>query len=174
MGDVRRAMFGHAPQRGVLRKLGRESSLDESATPYSVEPDCLSLVPGRPCVRPLLSVYNEVTASGTDVGYGLASGGVIGLTESASTGSLLNEVQVEQVVLDLLEPEVGNSSTGPLYLYDTADSWEAYQVPHSVPALISSDWSNPGVAPVGQFVSGSPFGFVPSTNAMTAHGLPTE
>ncbi len=70
-------------------------------------------------------------------------------------------------------------SSGTLYLYDSnVGSSYPYEVPHSVPALLSGSTSGLGVAPLAGFITGtgsnSTFGFVPSTNAMTAHGLPAE
>ena len=70
-------------------------------------------------------------------------------------------------------------SSGSLYLYDsTVGSDYPYEVPHSVPAYLSGSTSDLAVAPLAALITGSgsnsTFGFVPSTNGMTAHGLPLE
>ncbi len=53
-----------------------------------------------------------------------------------------------------------------------------YEVPHSVPAYLSGSTSGLAVAPLAALITGSgsnsAFGFIPSTNGMTAHGLPAE
>ncbi len=68
---------------------------------------------------------------------------------------------------------------GSLYLYDSrAGSDSPYEIPRSAPAYLSGPMTDAGWAPLGSYISGTGsaegFGFIPSTNAMTAHGLPTE
>ncbi len=95
------------------------------------------------------------------------------LPEEPTEGGLLGEIQTEQSAYYSL---AAYRSSGGFSLYD--DYPGVYTVPHSVPAYLSGSTPNLGAAQFGGFVSGSGsgsvFGFVPSTNAMTAHGLPDE
>ena len=102
-----------------------------------------------------------------------------GIPESATSGSLLQEFQDEQ---DGAGKLLADYSSGSIFLYDSyggywLDAGYCY-VPHTVPAYLSGLAPDVGLAPSGWPVtalsSNGPFGFVPSTNAMTAHGLPTE
>jgi hypothetical protein len=102
-----------------------------------------------------------------------------GIPESATSGSLLVEFQDEQ---DGAGKLLADYSSGSIFLYDSyggywLDAGYCY-VPHSVPAYLSGLAPDVGLAPSGWPVtapsSNAAFGFVPSTNAATAHGLPTE
>ena len=113
------------------------------------------------------------TETGASVDEGFLYGGVIGLPESASEGDLLADIGYE-VSSDQLEVEDGG-----LYLYDSrAGSDSPYEVPRSAPAYLSGPMTGAAWAPLGNYITGTGsaegFGFIPSTNAMTAHGLPTE
>ncbi len=90
-------------------------------------------------------------------------------------GKLLADIGYE-VSSDQLEVEYTDYS---LYLYDSrAGSDSPYEVPRSAPAYLSGPMTGAGWAPLGSYITGTGsaegFGFIPSTNAMTAHGLPTE
>jgi hypothetical protein len=102
-----------------------------------------------------------------------------GIPESATSGSLLVEFQDEQ---DGAGKLLADYSSGSIFLYDSyggywLDAGYCY-VPHTVPAYLSGLAPDVGLAPSGWPVtapsSNAAFGFVPSTDAATAHGLPTE
>jgi hypothetical protein len=99
---------------------------------------------------------------GSQFEEGLAIGDVTGLPETPTESSLLAEVDVELAV------------RYPIPVNDVL----IYASPRSVPAELSG--STPGLvtAIAGDVLTftGSEyaFGFIPSTNAMTAHGLPAE
>jgi hypothetical protein len=117
---------------------------------------------------------NNPTMSGSEIIPTEFGGG--GLPESAIEGDLLNQITSEQSDDNLLLPY---DPSGSLYLYDSSvGSDYPYEVPHSVPAYLTGSTPNLGAAPLAALITGSDsnstFGFVPSTNAMTAHGLPIE
>ena len=116
------------------------------------------------------------TMSGGEIVVAEEWGGIAGLPEDGSGGDLLDEIVHEQSATDQLDVYY---SSGSLYLYDsTVGSDYPYEVPHSVPAYLSGSTSDLAVAPLAALITGSgsnsTFGFVPSTNGMTAHGLPLE
>ena len=68
---------------------------------------------------------------------------------------------------------------GGLYLYDSRAAYDSpYEVPRSAPAYLSGPMTDAAWAPLGNYLTGTGsaegFGFIPSTNSTTAHGLPTE
>jgi hypothetical protein len=100
------------------------------------------------------------TESGSEAGGGFGLGGVTGLPETSTDGSLLAWITREQ----------GEAyPTNEFVLYDS---------PRTVAAYLSSPTGQLVVAGLGEVMFDDPFdlavGFVPSTNAMTAHGLPAE
>ncbi len=71
------------------------------------------------------------------------------------------------------------SPSRSLYLYDsTVGSDYPYEVPTSAPAFLSGSTTGLADAPLAALITGSgsnsTFGIIPSTNGMTAHGLPAE
>jgi hypothetical protein len=116
------------------------------------------------------------TQSGSEIDEVFGWGGVTGLPESDSGWNLLGVMTNEQSAEDQLDVYY---SSGSLYLYDSGvGSDHPYEVPHSVPAYLTGSTPNLGAAPLAALITGSgsnsTFGFVPSTNAITAHGLPIE
>ena len=100
------------------------------------------------------------TESGSEAGGGFGLGGVTGLPETSTDGSLLAWITREQ----------GEAyPTNEFVLYDS---------PRTVAAYLSSPTGQLVVAGLGEVLFDDPFdlafGFVPSTNAMTALGLPAE
>ena len=103
-------------------------------------------------------------------------GGVAGLPEDGISGDLLNEVLHEQSATDQLDAFY---ESGSLYLYDSSVGTDyPYEVPTSAPAFLSGSTTGLADAPLAALITGSgsnsAFGFIPSTNGMTAHGLPAE
>jgi hypothetical protein len=102
-----------------------------------------------------------------------------GMPESGTSGSLLVEFQDDQTGTGIV---VADYSPGSIYLYGSYGNYwlnaGPCYIPHSVPAYLNGSTPDVGYAasgfPVTALYSNGLFGFVPSTNAATAHGLPTE
>jgi hypothetical protein len=94
-----------------------------------------------------------------------------GVAEYATSTGLLDEI--EQVPADEM---VAAYTGGSLYLAELVGGVvDGGTIPRSVRAELSGSTLNLAVAPRGEYIpSVRIFGFVPSTNAMTAHGLPIE
>ena len=121
----------------------------------------------------LVSCY---TMSGEDLYVGAGGGAVTGLPESGTDGGMLDELITEQ---DATEELVPYYTSGSLYLYDSSVGTDyPYEVPTSAPAFLSGSTTGLADAPLAALITGSgsnsAFGFIPSTNGMTAHGLPAE
>ena len=104
-------------------------------------------------------------------------GGIGGLPVNATEGGLLYEaVELEEADVAVLGAAY---EPGSLYLYDSISGANYhYEVPATALAELDGSTESLGVVGLGELVplpgSNSAFGFVPSTNGMTAHGLPSE
>ena len=108
----------------------------------------------------LVTESTSTTQSGAEVGGGFATGGVSGLTEDSTDLSLLYWITSEQ------------------FNWYPTSHFVLYRSPRTVAAYLSSPPGNLVAAGLGDVMFQSPFGlacgFIPSTDAMTAHGLPSE
>ncbi len=117
------------------------------------------------------------TMSGGEIVVAEEWGGIAGLPEDGSGGDLLDEIVHEQSATDQLDVYY---SSGSLYLYDsTVGSDYPLRGPPFRPCLLvrldlGSGRRTPRRVLITGSGSNSTFGFVPSTNGMTAHGLPLE
>ena len=107
-----------------------------------------------------LSESSYTLVSGDGAGESEPVGEVTGLPESGTDSGLLDEIV----------DELSASYTSSKWILIARGVY-------SVPAYLLGSTPALGSVPMGGFLgsaSGTKFGFIPSTNAMTGHGLPTE